>query len=57
MATGTIALQFKTVNSDTGTYVSPHSPTYVGFDDITPNIPANLYLVSAASVPVVVQFV
>jgi hypothetical protein len=53
----TVALSMKTVSGDTGIYIDPGQPTFINFDVTTPHLPSNLYLVSASSVAVVVQFV
>lgn len=57
LVTGTFSLSVRTVPGDSGIYIAPDGPTYINFDAITPNIPANLYFNSGGSVPVTVQFV
>ena len=57
LSTGTVSLSVRTVIGDTGIFIAPDSPTYLAFDEITPNIPAELYLVSGGNVTVTIQFV
>lgn len=51
----TVALTMKTVNGDTGMRINPGLPTFYDFDSAA--VPSNLFLVSASSVAVVVQFI
>lgn len=52
----TNTLTFRTVNGDTGTFLSPQSPSFIEFDTVTPHVPSNIYLVSGASLTLVLQF-
>jgi hypothetical protein len=55
---GGVTLKQKTVSGDSGEFISTEYPTVIEFDTVTPNVPANLYLVAAGgSITVVVQFV
>jgi hypothetical protein len=51
---GSVAWSFKTISGDTGTHLDKALPTFINFD--SSNMPANIYLTSAGSVVVVVQF-
>ena len=51
---GTVAWTFRTVNGDTGTHLNQALPSVIAFDPN--NIPANIYLGSASSVTIVVQY-
>jgi hypothetical protein len=51
----TVALTMKTVSGDTGMRINPGLPTFYDFDSAA--VPSNLYLVSASSVAVVLQFI
>lgn len=54
-AAGTVAWSYKTIVSDTGTFGSQTLPTFLDFDPA--NYPSNLYLTSAGTVTIVVQFI
>ena len=51
---GMVAWRFKTQSSDTGTYMSKTLPSVITLDPN--NYPSNIYLASASSVVIVVQF-
>lgn len=51
----TPTLVYKTTSGDTGLRINPGNVTYHDFDLAA--VPANVYLVSGSSVPVVLQFV
>ncbi len=51
---GTVAWQFRTVNEDTGTYLSKSLPSVITFDPGSE--PGNVYLTSADSVVITCQF-
>ena len=53
-ATGTVAWQFRTVNGDTGTFLSRSLPSVITFDPGSE--PGNVYLNSASSVVITCQF-
>lgn len=57
LSTGTFSLSVRTVPGDTGIFIAPDSPTYIAFDEVTPNIPSDLFLVSGGSTLVTIQFV
>ena len=54
-AGGSVAWRYKTVSGDTGTYGNQTTPTFLNFD--FNNMPTNVYLTSASSVIITVQFV
>ena len=54
-AGGTVAWSFKTTVGDTGIHGDQTTPTFLNFD--AANQPANIYLTSASSVIIVVQFI
>jgi hypothetical protein len=56
-AGSTVHLTQKTNSGDTGTRINPGGPTFLNFDLVNTAVPSNLYLVSASSVAVVVQFI
>lgn len=51
---GSVAWRFKTVSGDTGTYLSQSLPTVITLDPN--NLPSDIYLTSASSIAVVLQF-
>lgn len=54
---GGVTLKHKTVIGDSGEFISTEQPTELAWDTVTPNVPADLYLVVAGgSIEVVVQF-
>jgi len=52
---GSVAWSFKTTVGDTGIHGDQTTPTFLNFD--AANQPANIYLTSASSVIIVVQFI
>lgn len=54
-ASGTVSFSYKTVPGDTGIYASPSQPSFLAFDPA--HIPSSIYLVSASSVDITVQFI
>jgi hypothetical protein len=52
---GTVAFRFKTVSADSGVYLNPSLPSFINFDPS--NLPVDVYLVSASSVDIGVQFI
>lgn len=49
-------IKFKTVSGDSGTYISPNAPSFIEFDTINSEVPANIYLVTSVSTQITLQF-
>ncbi len=52
---GAVAFSYKTVSGDTGIYANPQYPSWLAFDPAY--VPTTLYLVSAGTVSVILQFI
>jgi hypothetical protein len=53
----TVTLLLQGAPTDTGFYINPQTPTYLPFDTVTPNYPAQIVLTASGAVTIVLQFV